>query len=130
MKTIFKEGDKVFDHLLGWGEVTEVDLALHHSVNVQYEKAIIRYTKDGRLSKDFHPTLSFTEYTLEGFSQKRPINYNDFIGKWGVFWDDGDGCRVFDILKHFYDRSFQAEQDIWYDNFKPLTDEQIKALEL
>jgi len=130
MKTIFKEGDKVFDHLLGWGEVTEVDLALHYSVNVQYEKAIIRYTKDGRLSKDFHPTLSFTEYTLEGFSQERPINYNDYVGKLGLFWVNVDGFGIISRLKHFYDRRFQTEQGFWYDSFKPLTEEQLKILEL
>jgi len=32
-------------------------------------------------------------YTIEGFNQVRtkpPINYQDYIGKWGKFWDIED----------------------------------------
>ena len=32
--------------------------------------------------------LSFAEYGFDDrFSQERPINYEEYVGKWGVFWD-------------------------------------------
>lgn len=131
MKTNFQIGDKVFDYQYGWGEVKDV----HRNTNVfvefkgteQWYVGGSRFDGSGYLPQ---PTLSLTEYTLEGFSQERPINYNDYIGKWGLFWDDGSESRLISRLKHFYDRRFQTKKGGWYDKFKPLSEEQIKILEL
>jgi len=73
MKTIFKEGDKVFDVRYGWGEVIYIiDNGLYR-VKVMYEYGTNTYTSDGfHLKTDLIPILSFTEYTLQGFSQERP----------------------------------------------------------
>lgn len=64
METIFKEGDKVFLHLFGWGEIIDIDV----NVGVKFESlGSLTY-----FNNQFLKSLSFTEYTLEGFSQERP----------------------------------------------------------
>ena len=87
-KEIFKVGDRVYDAMCGWGAVKDID---EHLVFVKFYKDdnIEEYHDDGRFCKsDINPRLSFTEYGFDDrFSQERPINYNDYIGKWGKFWD-------------------------------------------
>lgn len=92
-KQIFKVGDKVFDYSYGWGKVLEILNRAEYSyaIVVGFNKDYFekhRYSNLGIEMRRYHPTLSFTEYSLEGFSQERPINYDDYIGKWGKFWDD------------------------------------------
>ena len=93
MKTdnIFKEGDKVYHFLYGWGKVVKL---LNNNnqfwVRVQFDKQKIGFEdnfRDGFL-------LSFTEYTLEGFSQERIeelLNEGDIVwvrnehpGNWAI----------------------------------------------
>jgi hypothetical protein len=62
MKT-FKEGDKVFHLQYGWGEITTHEE--NAIIRVKFFADTIAFM-DGNL-------LSFTEYTLQGFSQERPI---------------------------------------------------------
>jgi hypothetical protein len=74
MKTIFQLGDKVFDYQFGWGEVVEIS-ETDHPIRVIYDSIGLGYfySKDGKFrDKCIFPTLSFTEYTLKGFSQERP----------------------------------------------------------
>ena len=90
---IFKLEDKVFDIRYGWGTVVEYDNNSWYEIGVQFSydgvSEIIFYTNDGKITdEDKHPTLSFTEYTLQGFSHKRFFDYKNCIGKWGKFWDD------------------------------------------
>jgi hypothetical protein len=59
---IFKKGDKVYDHAYGWGEV--LDTFGRGNVEI--------IVKDGKAAFLSEATLSFTEYTLNGFSQERP----------------------------------------------------------
>jgi hypothetical protein len=72
---IFKKGDKVYDHAYGWGEVTRIKIqgSFIYPVWVVFligeQKA---YTGEGQQNEYGKATLSFTEYTLEGFSQVRP----------------------------------------------------------
>lgn len=74
MKTIFKAGDRVFDIHFGWGMIKFIlSENTSYPVLVQFNTMDIRYTLDGK--KSTHHTsssLSFTEYTLQGFSQERP----------------------------------------------------------
>ena len=60
------------------------------AIGVQFDdddsQEVIIYTNDGkRTLGEETPLLSFMEYTLQGFSQERPINYEGYIGKWGRF---------------------------------------------
>jgi hypothetical protein len=89
-KPIFKAGDKVYCALIGKGVVEKVDgdsekYPIH--VRAELTGKVYLYTADGRRLFNMNPTLSLTEYRLEGFSQERPIDYRDYIGKWGFFGD-------------------------------------------
>lgn len=76
MKTIFKKGDRVFDIQYGWGTVIDIEAYNRYSVVVEFDdKAIHSYLYDASYpSEGGYPrkVLSFTEYTLEGFTQERP----------------------------------------------------------
>jgi hypothetical protein len=73
-KDIFKKGDKVYCVMHGHGVVVDIEENLDFPVRVDAKnESDIGYTYDGRYSGNFAPTLSFTEYTLQGFSQERPI---------------------------------------------------------
>lgn len=77
--------------------------------------------------------LSFTEYTLQGFSQERPINYEVYIGKWGRFFDKNEIHIAIDKLVDYHGSSADAPFEsrfAHYSNFEPLTEEQIKILNL
>ena len=75
METVFKEGDKVYCAVNGHGVVKEIKRNVNFPVYVEFENDFTeQYTPDGRiLYKNSIPTLSFTEYTLQGFTQERPI---------------------------------------------------------
>ena len=79
METKFKVGDKVYCYCNGWGKVINTDVDLKNTeypILVFFENKENEewFTNDGKInSLDVNPTLSFTEYTLQGFSQERPI---------------------------------------------------------
>ena len=136
-KQIFEKGDKVFDIMYGWGVVEE----LHQDEERSYPLIVrfsdfdtLYYTRDGKSNtSDSHPILSFTEYGFDNrFSQERPINYEDCIEKWGKFWNDNPEYFTIGILKGYEQGGYKPFQSISLDfqNFEPLTDEQIKVLEL
>lgn len=94
-KQIFRKGDKVFDIRYGWGTIVKYNATQNYPIEVKFDKndleELIRYTKYGKDYKlDDAGLLSFTEYDLVngGFSQERPVNYEDCIGKWGKFWNN------------------------------------------
>ena len=139
-KQIFKVGDRVFDHRLGWGEVTYVysikkvkDAYNSFNCEVKFDKYTDEkpfiYTDHGALT-----ALSFTEYTLQGFTQEKPVNYEEYIGKWGKFLDsDKDILLIGKLLG--YDNTengvYPFENEFGnYANFEPLTEEQVKVLGL
>ena len=134
-KQIFKIGDRVFDAMCGWGEVKDID---KHLVFVKFDKDdkddnIDEYYDDGRFCKsDINPRLSFTEYGFDNrFSQERPINYEEYIGKWGKFWGDRIKEYIISRLERATPEGFKSNTSfILYDNFEPLTEEQIKMLNL
>jgi hypothetical protein len=73
---IFKKGDRVYDYLYGWGKVVS---CYSFPVEVLFDSGRMElYTWDGRLTFDANPTLSFTEYKLGEFSQKRPEPETNF----------------------------------------------------
>ena len=71
MGHIFKKGDKVFCVLGGWGTVIGINKG-DYPIAVEFDRSHYTYSEDGRVNDHTPPTLSFTEYTLEGFSQERP----------------------------------------------------------
>lgn len=80
METPFKRGDKVYCVIEGHGTVVDVNINSKYGIDVQFNQRhndkygyIRSYTLDGRLYLDAQHTLSFTEYTLQGFSQEKPI---------------------------------------------------------
>ena len=70
----FKVGDRVYCIIFGWGVVNKVRFDGDYPIEVNfYSENGIYYTIDGRYFDTSKPTLSFTEYTLQGFTQERPI---------------------------------------------------------
>lgn len=138
-KEIFRIGDKVFDIRHGWGTIVKYNATQNYPIEVEFDKddleELIYYTKYGKDYKlNDAGLLSFTEYDLVngGFSQERPINYEEYIGKWGKFWNDNPEYFTIGILKGYEQGGYKPFQSISLDfqNFEPLTDEQIKILEL
>lgn len=76
MEKIFKIGDRVFDIRYGWGLVNYCNYEIEDwPIEVVFDGIdglTDEYTFDGRCYITHPKTLSFTEYTLEGFSQERP----------------------------------------------------------
>jgi hypothetical protein len=66
-KSIFKFDDKVFDFTYGWGKIASIDFDIKW-IKVKFNN----HNRDIFYELDDLKTLSFTEYTLEGFSQERP----------------------------------------------------------
>lgn len=88
MKTVFKEGDKVYCIVNGHGFVEKIVCNNSYPVRVEFENGDSdQYKSDGRLYDNSLPTLSFTEYTLQGFSQERPTKKPE-IGSLCLFSDN------------------------------------------
>lgn len=91
-ESIFKKGDKVFHYHYGWGTIKSISYHLmeDYPLNINFcKQGDVCFTKDGRELFFEKPSLSFTEYKLDGFSQERP----EILPKRGdVVWvrDDGD----------------------------------------
>ena len=134
MGTIFKVGDRVFDFVNGWGKIIytyNIDVERSKSVDlicaIRFDNGHEEhYTKNTALK-----LLSFTEYGIdERFSQKRPMDYEKCIGKWGKFWNDKKEYIV-SKLERYSSEGFRTTTSIaLYKFFESLTEEQIKILNL
>ena len=133
-KEIFRKEDKVFDISYGWGIVKLIDNYAKFPIGVKFGDNLISYTADGKKSLiSVAPTLSFTEYGLNNkFTQKRPINYNDYIGKWGKFWNNYIEKFIITTLDDYFmndNKPFETNCG-FFKHFEPLKEEQIKILGL
>ena len=66
--SIFKTNDRVYHHHYKWGTIKDI----HYGVN---KRILIEFDDTPNLVREMFnekPVLSFTEYKLVGFSQKRP----------------------------------------------------------
>ena len=113
----FIKGDKVFDYAYGWGEVYEIGNG--GTISVRFTPCLRWYSENGCLgNQGSKPTLSLTEYTLNGFSQERPephieentLVYYNCSGKWmiGYFYYRLDGCAY-----------VYANQKKGYESYEP-----------
>ena len=134
MERIFEIGDKVFDIRYGWGEVESFENELDFEfIEVKFEDSLISYTLSGpEYYNDELCLLSFTEYTLNGFTKDKPLDYSKFMGKWGMFWNDDKEEYIIGKLESYDGKWFVSESSPipLYKNFKPLTEYQIKSLGL
>lgn len=138
METTFKVGDRVFDIRFGWGTVKHIqeDVSSYFPVNVLFDNdksQNLKFYSSEFDEEKYTNLLSFTEYTLQGFSQERPINYEVYIGKWGRFFDKNEIHIAIDKLVDYHGSSADAPFEsrfAHYSNFEPLTEEQIKILNL
>ena len=83
---IFKEGDRVYVHSLGWGTITEIGFYIVINFDSIDDT---RYIGGGLVH-----LISFTEYTLKGFSHDRPEELpkkgdivwvrNEFPSEWEI----------------------------------------------
>ena len=132
-KEIFRVGDRVFDIRYGWGEIVSINSDRAYPITAVFNGSKTNYTYKGESSTGNIQTLSFKEYGFDNrFSQERPVNYEDCIEKWGKFWNDNPESLTIGILKGYEQGGHKPFQSISLDfqNFEPLTDEQIKILEL
>ena len=98
-KSVFEELDNVFDYNFGWGTVADVYKGYSEfPLRVEYPGFSVNYTFDGKRYEKGKPTLSFTEYTLEEFSQERP---EELPEKGQIVWvKDSDDDDIW-LITHF-----------------------------
>ena len=137
-KQTFEKGDRVFDYLKGWGEIVHTYSDNWEEVDDNYTVCVVRFESSEEI---IHFTkylatkmLSFTEYSLQGFTQEKPVNYEKYIGKWGQFWDSNKDILLIGKLSTYdntENEGYPFENEFgYYANFEPLTEEQIKVLGL
>ena len=127
---IFKKGDKVYDYAYGWGEVANIsEVVDYYPLLIEFQDIKLYYNFKGVAECGLLPTLSFTEYTLEGFSQVRPKEEKPF-DRWYV--DDRFTAFICFYGTHkTYGLSYTGAWSIWKGvhvpdgNYKLATDEQI-----
>ena len=112
--TIFKKGDKVFHYHYGWGTIkkTSYDLVDDYPLTINFGKqGDFCFTDDGRELFCEKPSLSFTEYKLDGFSQERP----ETLPKYGeAVWvrdRDNEDWIVRHFLRKFEDKYLAIEDN-------------------
>lgn len=104
MKSIFRQGDRVYHFLYGWGDVIQIVTNNNYLwVRVQFDdkpKDFQDNFKDGFL-------LSFTEYKLEGFSKERP---EELPKKGQIVWGRDEDYQSW----HIYHFSHKTEDGIYH----------------
>lgn len=81
---IFKEGDRVYVHSLGWGTITEIGFY----IVIKFDSIDdTRYIGGGLVH-----LISFTEYTLDGYSQDRP---EELPNRGDVVWIKEMGTKMY-----------------------------------
>jgi hypothetical protein len=129
---IFKKGDKVFGGPnVKWGEVLDNKDDDEYPLKVMFKCRTEHYTCEGKLfESDESPTLSFTEYTLEGFSQVRPKEPLPFKEGYVVYLSDkGAKCWNTSFLRKVGNSHFINDNGVSYSQLaleNPLINEETK----
>ena len=108
---VFKVGDKVYHFTHGWGIIDVLD----SFVTVSFNDKKIHFNHNTQL-------LSFTEYTLQGFSQERPIELPE-VGELCLFYDNGweeedYQCGVFKEYEKGDTHPYRTTYDDGYQAYK------------
>lgn len=105
-KTVFKKGDKVFHIGYGWGEVIEIRNVDSFPVVVNFNNEYIRFSNKGtEFFEDKMPLLSFTEYTLQGFSQERPMEFPE-AGEEVMVSDNLTEWYIYEFVKYIKEENY------------------------
>ena len=106
-KEIFKVGDRVYCIAFGWGDIKEImNDNEKYPIKVDFMCGGYHFTSDGRFHELYAKCLSFTEYTLQGFAQERPITLIEV----------GELCLVSDNSKDWIFENFAFIR--YYDGWK------------
>lgn len=139
MKSKFKLNQRVFDFFFGWGTVKEIEKSCLSVLFDKKPEESIWYHLNGTICEQVtdKPTLATKEYTLNGFTQEDTIDWSKYFHTWGVFYDEKEDFESTNRIGRLYnyDNSttiypFESYESESYMNFKPLTEEQIKILNL
>lgn len=93
---VFKTNDRVYHHIYDWGTIK----AIHNGVN---RRILVEFDDTPNLIREMFSEknlLSFTRYTLFGFSQERP---EELPKKGDIVWVRGEFPSEWQI-GHFYDK--------------------------
>jgi hypothetical protein len=115
MKTVFKLEDKVYHVLYGWGCITEIT---DYSITVDFNGEQVFGFSDDKL-------FSFTEYTLQGFSQERPIELPEVGELCLVRNEDSEGWAAVVFSKYNPNQDYPFQSSLF--NWKQL--KRIKILD-
>jgi hypothetical protein len=114
---MFKVGDKVYHFQYGWGEVVkpvfECDVLVRYETENLIGDNFQIQVVERMLRFDF---LSFTEYTLQGFSQQRPIRLPE-VGELCLVRDFKDSVWKARNFKKFTTHFLDDNGERW-DEFK------------
>ena len=122
MKEIFKEGDRVFHVEYGWGVVIQADKSVRYGIEVKFDEVSfdcgVSYTLDGKeFENSKQSLLSFTEYTLQGFSQERPIELPE-VGELCLVKDEIDTTWNARYFARYENGLFISRCGLRYEVFK------------
>jgi len=116
-KEIFKIGDRVYCILSGWGTVDKFTYSSDYPMTVMFDIGNAEhYTTDGRFYFNSPPILSFTEYTLNGFSQERPIELPE-LGEEIMVSDDGKTWEIGRFREYTPQYKYPVEVEIGEDKY-------------
>jgi len=112
-ETTFKVGDKVYCVIYGWGKITEIETEGIYPIEIVFDANVGAryYTSDGRYQQISQPTLSLTEYTLNGFSQERPIELPE-LGEEIMVSDDGKIWEIGKFIEYTPQHQYPVEVEI------------------
>jgi hypothetical protein len=100
MENVFKEGDRVYLYTLGWGTIKELGVFF---IVIKFDI----FDDDRHIGGGLIELISFTEYTLEGFSQKRP---EELPKKGDIVWGRDRDYQNW----HIYHFSHKSEDGLYH----------------
>lgn len=110
-----KVGDKVFCIHHGWGTVEIISADMTFPIGVLFTSRCTThewYDMNGKLYEFMNPSLSYTEYSLEGFTQERP---EELPEKGDVVWVRNAGEKEY-LIGHFHEKTEDGKYAISFRN--------------